>query len=208
VCRPRYEPDIPDTQVIWVFTWTAFVDVARIYCMRIVSWCLCVRVEREGLVLQKCVVYDITMCLCFGKEMPFLKFCDKPARFLRTMLYFVFNNPTGHVIPYDRRAFTADPVRLTTNFPYVFGLPNCWFARRCNFRNMTPSDWLGDGGGSPKREGNYVNSIRDEQMDVVWTLIRSGDLICDIEKESEDEKMRIYVHFFLIECTWRVNLWF
>jgi hypothetical protein len=106
------------------------------YCF-LVFVCAC-RTGRYCIVLQRCVVYDITICLCFGMEMPFLKFCDKLARFLRTMLYFVCNNLTGHVIPYDRRAFTVDPVRLQI---YRTSLDfNCSFARRCYFRNTTSSD--------------------------------------------------------------------
>jgi hypothetical protein len=104
------------------------------YCF-LVFVCAC-RTGRYSIVLEWCVVYD-TMCLCFGKEMPFLKFCDKLARFLRTMLYFVCNNLTGHVIPYDRRAFTVDPVRLQIYRTFLDF--NCSFAP-CYFRNTTSSE--------------------------------------------------------------------
>jgi len=43
------------------------------------------------------------------------------------LFYFLFNNVTGHVISYDRRTFTVYPVRLTTDFPYVFGLHQLQF---------------------------------------------------------------------------------
>ena len=42
----------------------------------------------------------------------------------------------------------------------------------------------------------YVNSLRDEQVDVVWTLIGSGDLMRDTDEESEDEKIRSSVNVF------------
>jgi hypothetical protein len=45
------------------------VDVTRIYYMHIDSWCLCV--ERAGtlfIIFQKCVIYEVPIWLCFGKE--------------------------------------------------------------------------------------------------------------------------------------------
>ena len=142
-------------------------------------------------------------------ECSVLKLFDKPAWFLRTMLfYFLFNNVTCHVISYVRRAFTVDPVRLTAYFPYVFGLHQLQSRAAVLFKKYDPWRLTWGCCGSPKGEGIYVNSLRDEQMVVVCTLIGSGDLMCDTDEESEEEKIRNSVNVFFIECTWCVNLWF
>jgi len=137
-----------------------------------------------------------------------LKLWDKLAWILRTMLfYFLFNNVAGHVISYDRRAFTVYPVRLTTDFPYVFGLHQLQFRATVLFQKYDSDDWHGSCCGSPKGEGIYVNFLRDEQVGVVWTLIGSGGLMCDTDEESEGEKVRSSVIFFWMHVACWLLIW-
>ena len=142
----------------------------------------------------------ITLLFVFRKgKCSILKLYDKLAWFLRMMMfYFLFNNVTGHVISYDRRAFTMDSVRLTTNFPYVFGLNQLQFRAAVLFQKYGPWRLIWGCCGSPKGEGIYVNSLGDEQLDVVWTLIGSGDLMYDTDEECEGEKMRSSVDVFFL----------
>jgi hypothetical protein len=68
----------------------------------------------------------------------------------------------------------VDPVRLTTDFPYVFGLHHLQFRVAVVFQKYDPPRLTRDCYGSPKEKGIYLNSLRDNQMDVVCTLIGSG----------------------------------